>query len=72
MRKLICSFAAALMVGFSAMADEGMWMLPLLQKLNADAMKDLGCRLTPDRSTVSTILRSRTLSSSSAEAAPVR
>lgn len=23
MRKLICSFAAALMVGFSAMADEG-------------------------------------------------
>lgn len=37
------------MVGFSAMADEGMWMLPLLQKLNADAMKDLGCRLTPDQ-----------------------
>lgn len=49
MRKLICSFAAALMVGFSAMADEGMWMLPLLQKLNAAAMKDLGCRLTPDQ-----------------------
>ena len=49
MRKLICSIAAALMVGFSAMADEGMWMLPLLQKLNADAMKDLGCRLTPDQ-----------------------
>ena len=49
MRKLICSVAAALMVGFSAMADEGMWMLPLLQKLNADAMKDLGCRLTPDQ-----------------------
>ena len=49
MRKLICSVAAALMVGFSAMADEGMWMLPLLQKLNADAMKNLGCRLTPDQ-----------------------
>ena len=49
MRKLICSVAAALMVGFSAMADEGMWMLPLLEKLNADAMKDLGCRLTPDQ-----------------------
>ncbi len=41
--------AVALAVGFSAMADEGMWMLPLLQKLNADAMKDLGCRLTPDQ-----------------------
>ncbi len=49
MRKLICSVAAALMVGFSAMADEGMWMLPLLEKLNAGAMKDLGCRLTPDQ-----------------------
>ncbi len=49
MRKLICSVAAALMVGFSAMADEGMWMLPLLEKLNAGAMKDLGCGLTPDQ-----------------------
>ncbi len=49
MRKFICSVAAALLVGFSAIADEGMWMLPLLQKLNAKAMKDLGCRLTPDQ-----------------------
>ena len=49
MRKLFVSIAAALMLGFSAMADEGMWMLPLLQKLNADAMKDLGFRLTPDQ-----------------------
>lgn len=49
MRKLFISVAAALMLGFSAMADEGMWMLPLLQKLNAGAMKDLGCRLTPDQ-----------------------
>ena len=28
-------------------ADEGMWLLPLLQKMNADAMKELGCKLTP-------------------------
>ena len=49
MRILFVSIAAALMLGFSAMADEGMWMLPLLQKLNAGAMKDLGCRLTPDQ-----------------------
>lgn len=49
MRKLFVSIAAALMLGFSAMAEEGMWMLPLLQKLNAGAMKDLGCRLTPDQ-----------------------
>lgn len=49
MRRFLVSAAAALMIGVSAMADEGMWMLPLLQKLNADAMKDLGCRLTPDQ-----------------------
>lgn len=49
MRRFLVSAAAALMIGASAMADEGMWMLPLLQKLNADAMKDLGCRLTPDQ-----------------------
>ncbi len=35
------------MVSLSALADEGMWMLPLLQKMNAKAMKDLGCELTP-------------------------
>ncbi len=49
MRKFFVSITAALMIGFSAMADEGMWMLPLLQRLNADAMKDLGCRLTTDQ-----------------------
>ena len=37
------------MMAAAAMADEGMWMLPLLQQLNADAMKNLGCRLTPDQ-----------------------
>ena len=41
--------AAALLIAASARADEGMWMLPLLQKMNAQAMKDLGCRLTPDQ-----------------------
>ena len=37
----------ALAISVSAMADEGMWLLPLLQKMNADAMKELGCELTP-------------------------
>ena len=37
----------ALAISVSAMADEGMWMLPLLQKMNAKAMKELGCELTP-------------------------
>lgn len=30
-------------------ADEGMWLLPLLEKMNADAMKNLGARLTPEQ-----------------------
>ena len=30
-------------------ADEGMWLLPLLEKMNADAMRNLGSRLTPDQ-----------------------
>ncbi len=45
--KRIAIITAALTVCFSALADEGMWMLPLLQKMNADAMKELGCELTP-------------------------
>ena len=45
--KRIASFIVALTICASAMADEGMWMLPLLKKMNADAMKELGCELTP-------------------------
>ena len=46
MKRIIC-IITALMVSIGAFADEGMWMLPLLQKMNAKAMKDLGCELTP-------------------------
>ena len=49
MKKIICSIAAALLIATGAMADEGMWLLPLIQKLNAGAIKDLGCRLTPEQ-----------------------
>ena len=31
----------------SAVADEGMWLLPLIQKMNSQALKDAGCELTP-------------------------
>lgn len=48
MKKILVSIAAALMVATSATADEGMWLLPLLQKLNANTMKDLGCRLSAE------------------------
>ena len=40
--------ALALTVCMVASADEGMWLLPLLQKFNADAMRNIGCRLTAE------------------------
>ena len=46
--KKFFAFIAAALVAFSAAADEGMWLLPLLQKFNADAMRNIGCRLTPE------------------------
>ena len=49
MKKLIFALCALVVLGGSVRADEGMWLLPLLQKMNAQAMKDLGCRLTPEQ-----------------------
>ena len=49
MKRMILTIAAALTIAVSASADEGMWLLPLLQKMNAQAMADLGCRLTPEQ-----------------------
>ncbi len=46
MKRLIC-IITTMMLGISSWADEGMWMLPLLQKMNASALKDAGCELTP-------------------------
>ncbi len=39
---LICSF------GFKAKADEGMWLLPLIEKLNMGKMTELGLKLSAD------------------------
>lgn len=49
MKKILCTLAAAAMLLTSARADEGMWLLPLLQQMNAQAMADLGCRLSPEQ-----------------------
>ena len=48
MKKLLIS-AVTLLVSVGAFADEGMWMLPLLQKMNAQALRDLGCKLTAEQ-----------------------
>ena len=45
--KRILSLAAALLVSLSAIADEGMWLLPLIQQMNQKDLATAGCRLTP-------------------------
>ena len=47
MKKILCILTAVAVFASNLRADEGMWMLPLIQKMNGKAMKDLGCRLTP-------------------------
>ena len=51
MKKFLMSAVAALAVmtgsAITAAADEGMWLLPLLEKMNAKDMKKHGCKLAP-------------------------
>jgi len=47
MKKILLSFLAVLCV-LPAVADEGMWMLPLIKKLNIKKMQGLGCVLTAE------------------------
>ena len=47
MKKILCILTMLAVFAGSLRADEGMWMLPLIQKMNGKAMKDLGCKLTP-------------------------
>ncbi len=49
MKKFFLALAATIALSFPAFADEGMWLLPLLQKMNGKAMTELGCRLTPEQ-----------------------
>lgn len=49
MKKLICFLTALTVIASGAKADEGMWMLPLLQKMNGKALEEAGCHLTPDQ-----------------------
>ena len=46
--KRILAIAVALGMALTAYADEGMWLLPLLQKMNGKALKEAGCKLSPD------------------------
>ena len=48
-KKILVTLATLALLATGARADEGMWLLPLLQQMNGQAMADLGCRLTPDQ-----------------------
>ncbi len=49
MKRIFCVVAAMMSLACWLRADEGMWLLPLLQKMNADALTQAGCRLTPEQ-----------------------
>ncbi|MGM9742245.1 MAG: S46 family peptidase [Candidatus Cryptobacteroides sp.] len=49
MRRFLCTVSALLIICAGMKADEGMWLLPLIQKMNSKAMSDLGCKLTPEQ-----------------------
>ncbi|MBR5063181.1 MAG: S46 family peptidase, partial [Bacteroidales bacterium] len=46
--KRFLAIVAALAVSVSAMADEGMWLLPLLNQMNKKDLKAAGCKLSPE------------------------
>ena len=48
MRKLLCVITVFAVFSASMAADEGMWMLPLLKKMNIKTMEDMDCRLTAE------------------------
>ncbi len=47
MKRILSIITALTIFAGSAIADEGMWLLPLLQKMNGKTMKEMGCKLTP-------------------------
>ena len=47
MKRILCILAALAVSAGSIMADEGMWMLPLLKKMNGKDIKEMGCELSP-------------------------
>jgi hypothetical protein len=50
MKQKILSFFCVIIIYTGALrADEGMWLLPLLEKLNYATMKEKGLELTPDQ-----------------------
>ena len=47
MKKFLTTLAILTAFASGMRADEGMWLLPLIEKMNGKAMQELGCELTP-------------------------
>ncbi len=48
MKKLFTILSIGLLLNFSVKADEGMWLLPLIQQLNIEKMQQMGCELSAE------------------------
>lgn len=49
MKKIVTAFLFTLLTfGYQARADEGMWLLPLIEKLNIGTMTDMGFKLSAE------------------------
>ena len=47
MKRILCIITAFTALVGTLRADEGMWLLPLLEKMNGKALSEAGCELTP-------------------------
>ena len=45
LKSIVIALAVAL-ISVPALADEGMWLLPLLEKMNIKTMQQMGCELS--------------------------
>lgn len=48
MKKILTLFSIILLLNTYTKADEGMWLLPLIQQLNIDKMQQMGCELSAE------------------------
>ena len=49
MKKFISIITILALCAGSLRADEGMWLLPLLKKMNGKALKEAGCELSTNQ-----------------------
>ena len=48
MKKISVFLSFLILFSFQMKADEGMWLLPLLEKMNIKTMQDMGCKLSAE------------------------